>query len=193
MSPLTYKKMRTLLSVLLAVLTFNVSGQVTDFTLTNVMNGKTVSLANYKSSKGVVIIFIGNSCPYDNYYTDRINTLISEYNTKTPVLLINSHPKETAQQMSAYGKIQNFSAPYLADKDQLAMTSLGAEKSPSTFLLKNEGGKWSVVYEGAIDDNPQVEAQVKEQYLRNAIESLLSGSEIAEKSIRPVGCSIREK
>ena len=185
--------MRALLFVLFAVLTFNVSGQVTDFTLTNVMNGKTVSLANYKSSKGIVVIFIGNSCPYDNYYTDRINALISEYNSKTPVLLINAHPKETAAQMSAYGKAQNFSVPYLADKDQLAMTSLGAEKSPSVFLLKNEAGKWSKVYEGAIDDNPQVEAQVKEHYIKNAIESLLNGSSITEQSIRPVGCSIRGK
>ena len=54
------------------------------------------------------------------------------------------------------------------------MTSLGAEKSPSVFLLKNEAGKWSKVYEGAIDDNPQVEAQVKEHYIKNAIESLLN-------------------
>ncbi len=191
--PLTNKKMRNLLIVLLAVLAFNVSAQVTDFTLTNVMNGKTVSLADYKNSKGVVVIFIGHSCPYDSYYTGRINALINAYNSKTPVLLVNAHPKETAEQMSVYGKAQNFSVPYLADKDQLAMASLGAEKSPSVFLLKNEGGKWSKVYEGAIDDNPQVEAQVKEQYLKNAIESLLNGSAIAQKSIRPVGCSIRGK
>src|SRR5690606_6856625 len=111
-------------------------------------------------------------------------------NSKTPVLLINSHPKETAEQMTAYGKTQNFSVPYLADKDQLAMASLGAEKSPSVFLLKNEGGKWNKVYEGAIDDNPQVEAQVKEQYLINAVEAMLNGGKIAEKEIRPVGCAI---
>lgn len=175
------------------VIAFTATGQVTDFTLTNVMNGKTVSLTNYKSSKGVVVIFIGQSCPYDNYYTRRINELISEYNSNTPVLLINAHPKETAEQMTAFGKAQNLSVPYLTDKDQLAMTSLGAEKSPSVFLLKNDGGKWSKVYEGAIDDNPQVEAQVKEQYLKNAIESLLNGGAIPEKSIRPVGCSIRPK
>ncbi len=185
--------MRNIVIALLMIVAFTASGQVTDFTLTNVMNGKTVSLTNYKTSKGVVIIFIGHACPYDNYYTSRINTLISEYNSKTPVLLINAHPKETAEQMTAFGKAQNFAVPYLADKDQLAMTSLGAEKSPSVFLLKNENGKWNKVYEGAIDDNPQVEAQVDEQYLKKAIESLLNGETISEKSIRPVGCSIRGK
>ncbi len=172
---------------------FSAAGQVADFTLTNVMNDKTVSLANYKSSNGVVVIFIGQTCPYDNYYHGRITALINEYNSKTPVLLINAHPKETAEQMRTFGKGEDFSVPYLADKDQVAMTILGAEKSPSVFLLKNEGGKWMKVYEGAIDDNPQVETQVKEQYLKNAIEALLSGGGIAEKIHRPVGCSIREK
>lgn len=185
--------MKNLLIALLTVLGFNVSGQVTDFTLTNVMNGKTVSLSEYKSSKGVLVIFIGHSCPYDTYYTSRINALINEYNSKTPVLLVNAHPKETVEQMTAYGKAQNLSVPYLADKEQLAMTSLAAEKSPSAFLLKNEGGKWNIVYEGAIDDNPQVEAQVKVQHLKNAIEAVLNGGVISEKEIRPVGCSIRGK
>ncbi len=185
--------MRNLIIVLFTVLAFNVSAQVTDFTLTNVMNGKTVSLADYKNSKGVVVIFVGQSCPYDSYYTGRINALINAYNSKTPVLLINAHPKETTEQMSTYGKAQNFSVPYLADKDQLAMASLGAEKSPSAFVLKNEGGKWNIFYEGAIDDNPQVEAQVKEQHLKNAIEAMLNGSAIAEKEVRPVGCAIRGK
>jgi peroxiredoxin len=185
--------MRNLIIILFAVTAFSSTGQVPDFILTNVMNDKTVSLANYKSSKGVVVIFIGQTCPYDNYYHGRISALINEYNSKTPVLLINAHPKETAEQMSTFGKAENFSVPYLADKDQVAMTILGAEKSPSVFLLKNEGGKWSKVYEGAIDDNPQVEAQVKVQFLKNAIEALLRGDAIAEGNHRPVGCSIRGK
>lgn len=186
-------KMKNLLIAFFLILSLTVSGQVSDFTLSNVMNGKTVSLAQFKNSKGVVVIFIGNNCPYDQYYINRIKSLINEYNSKTPVLLINAHPKETSEQMSAYGKTQNFSVPYLADKDQLVMTSLGAEKSPSAFVLKNDGGKWVIVYQGAIDDNPQVESEVKEQYLKNAIESLLNGEAISEKNIRPVGCSIREK
>ena len=37
------------------------------------------------------------------------------------------------------------------------------------FLLKNTGGKYSLAYAGAIDDNPQVEKDAKQNYLKNAI------------------------
>ena len=185
--------MKKLMIILLMISAFNAVGQVSDFTLTDVLSGQTVSLSGYKANKGVVVIFIGQNCPYDNYYLGRITSLISEYHSKTPVLLINAHPKETAEQMAAFGKAQNFSVPYLADKDQTAMASLGAEKSPSVFLLNNSGSTWTIVYEGAIDDNPQVEVQVKESYLKNAIDTLLNGGNVAEKSNRPVGCSIRSK
>ena len=90
-------KMKNLLIAFFLILSLTVSGQVSDFTLSNVMNGKTVSLAQYKNSKGVVVIFIGNNCPYDQYYINRIKSLINEYNSKTPVLLINAHPKETVR------------------------------------------------------------------------------------------------
>ena len=54
------------------------------------------------------------------------------------------------------------------------MTNLNAHKSPEVFLLKNEGGKFTVVYHGAIDDNAQVESDVRQNYLRSAIDNMLA-------------------
>jgi len=83
--------------------------------------------------------------------------------------------------------------PYLADKDQLLMQRLGATKSPQVFLLKNNGGKFSKVYSGAIDDNPQVQAGVRHAYLKDAIDIMLTNQKIETPEVRPVGCSIRKK
>jgi hypothetical protein len=85
------------------------------------------------------------------------------------------------------------SAPYLADKEQTLMQQFGATKNPQAFLLKNDGGKFTVVYKGAIDDNAQVEADVRHAYLKDAVDILLTNQKIETTEVRPVGCTIRKK
>jgi peroxiredoxin len=166
--------------------------QAEDFTLVNAVDGKSVSLKNYQSNPGVVIIFMMNDCPFDDYYSDRINDLGSG---KLPLLLINSHPDQNVslESMSKCASKRTLNAPYLADVDQKVMQNLGAHKSTEVFLLKNNSGKFSVFYHGAIDDNPQVAADVKHAYLKEAINALLSGQSYIDTGVRPVGCNIRKK
>ena len=83
--------------------------------------------------------------------------------------------------------------PYLSDKDQTLMQRLGATKTPSAYLLKNNGGNFSVVYKGAIDDNPQVPGDVRRAYLKDAIDIMLANQKIETVEVRPVGCTIRRK
>jgi hypothetical protein len=169
--------------------------QVTDFSLTNVVNGKAVSLETYPSCSGVAIIFTTNACPYDEYYRGRIAKLSNEYADKVPILLVNSSidPVESADNMTKKAQQLGLSIPYLSDKDQSLMAKLGATKSPQVFLLKNDGGKFQVVYKGAIDDNAQVEADVRYAYLKDAIDIMLTNQKIATAEVRPVGCTIKKK
>jgi hypothetical protein len=141
----------------------------------------------------MVIIFTTNNCPYDDYYRSRISKLSQSYQDRVPVLLVNSSPDpaDTKENMVKKGKQLNL--PYLADKDQTLMASLDARKSPEAFLLKNESGKFSVVYRGAIDDNAQVEADVRHSYLRDAIDIMLTNQKIQTPEVRPVGCNLKKK
>ncbi|HEY9046656.1 MAG TPA: redoxin family protein [Ohtaekwangia sp.] len=168
---------------------------VQDFNLVNVLTGNSVSLSTYPSCSGVVIIFTTNACPYDEYYRARITKLSHDYHEKVPVLLVNSNPDPTDSNDAMVKKAQQagITIPYLADKDQTLMNALGATKSPSVYLLKNDGGKFTIVYKGAIDDNAQVEADVRHAYLKEAIDQLLAGQAIPTGEVRPVGCSIRKK
>lgn len=182
--------------LLLALLAVHVANaQVKNFTLTNVITGKPVSLDTYPSCSGVVIVFTTNACPYDEYYRGRINKLSKAYSDKVPVLLVNSsiEPGESADNMVKKAQQAGLSGPYLADKDQTLMQSLGATKSPQVFLLKNDGGKFTVVYSGAIDDNAQVEADVRHAHLRDAIDIMLTNQRIETAEVRPTGCTIRKK
>ena len=78
--------------------------------------------------------------------------------------------------------------PYLRDENQDVAHSFEALKTPHVFLLNKQG---IVVYSGAIDDNPQDANAVTVNYLRNAIEDLLSGQMVNLAKTDPIGCSIK--
>jgi hypothetical protein len=188
--------MKTVLFLLFAFCWMGVAGQqVSNFNLTNVMNNQTVSLETFPSCEGMIIIFTSNNCPYDEYYRNRIAKLAKSYHDRVPVLLVNANadPADTKENMIAKAKQLNLSIPYLADKDQTLMTSLNAHKSPEAFLLKNANGQFSVVYRGAIDDNAQVEGDVRQHYLQDAVDIMLTNQKIETPEVRPVGCNLKKK
>jgi hypothetical protein len=59
--------------------------------------------------------------------------------------------------------------------------------------LKNNGGKFTIVYKGALDDNAQVEADVRHHHLKDAIDIMLANQAVQTPEVRPVGCTIRKK
>jgi hypothetical protein len=187
---------RNLIALILSIVVLAVNAQsVANFSLPNVITGSTVSLDTYPSCSGVVIIFTSNACAYDEYYRNRITALSNEYQDKVPVLLVNSSidPIESNDNMIRKAQQLGLKVPYLADKDQMLMQRLGATKSPQAFLLKNNGGKFSLVYNGAIDDNAQVPSDVRHSYLKDAIDIMLTNQTVQTPEVRPVGCSIRKK
>lgn len=188
--------MKNVLIFLLSILSMSsFAQQVSNFSLTNVLNDQTVSLETYPSCSGMLIIFTSNTCPYDEYYRKRIMQLSNTYQDRVPVLLVNANMDGTESKDSMIKKAKqlNISIPYLADKEQVLMNSLDAHKSPEAFLLKNLNGKFSVVYRGAIDDNPQVENDVRQHYLRDAIDIMLTNQKIETPEVRPVGCNLKKK
>lgn len=185
--------MKKLIFVILTLLTVTGLCQpVKDFNLLNVVDGKSISLTNYGSAAGVVIIFTLNNCPFDAYYVTRIKSLAEG---KVPILLVNSSPDETDsnENMLKRATQLGLTIPYIADKDQSLMIDLNARKSTEAFLLKNNNGKFMVYYHGAIDDNPQVSGDVKYHYLSDAITKMLTGQKAEVIDARPVGCNIRRK
>lgn len=188
--------MKKSLLAFLTCLSISLSAQtpIQNFTLLNVADSKTVSLDSYPTCSGLVVLFTGNNCPYDAYYTARVKSLVAAYQGKIQFVLVNSYvePEESIDKMKEKYNAWGLSIPYLADKDQLAMENLGAKKSPEAFLLRNTGGKYFLSYAGAIDDNPQVAQDAKQNYLKNAIDKLLAGQS-PDPGVRTAGCTIRKK
>lgn len=176
----------------------NIGDKVADFNLVNI-DGKTVSLSDYKNEKGVVVIFSCNHCPYVVAYEDRIIQLHKDYATKGyPVLTINSNdstvvPGDSFSNMKKRAADKNFPFPYLRDVDHKTQKQFGAKKTPHVYLLKNTDGEFVVKYIGTIDDSPRDPSAVNVTYLANAIDALLNGSLPNPEVTKAIGCSIKIK
>lgn len=175
---------------------YKIGDIATDFSLENV-DGNLVSLKNYKEAKGFILVFTCNHCPYAKAYEDRIIALDKKYAGKGyPVIAINpNNPEKQAEDsfelMKERAKEKGYSFPYLFDKGQKIYPQYGATKTPHVFVLqKTEKGN-VVKYIGAIDDNFEDEAAVKQKYVENAVNALLAGQEITVKETKAIGCTIK--
>jgi len=196
------KTILTSLLALMAVLFVNAElkpgDDATAFTLKNV-DGKSVSLSDYKDQKGVILVFTCNPCPFAKAYEQRIIRLHNTYADKGfPVVAINPNdvnmsPEDSMEKMKARADEQDYPFVYLKDETQEVYKSYGATKTPHIFLLKNDGGKFKVAYVGAIDDNAMEEASVSSRYVESAIAALVSGTRPDPQSTRAIGCTIKSK
>lgn len=174
---------------------YKVGDTATDFSLKNI-DGKMVSLADYKDAKGFIVIFTCNHCPYAVMYEDRINELHNKYEAQGyPVVAINPNdpevkPEDSFDNMIVRAKEKDFKFAYLIDEDQKVFPQYGATKTPHVFLLDN---KRVVKYIGAIDDNARSADDVEETFLEDAIISLQLGEDIDPSVTKAVGCSIKVK
>lgn len=185
--------MKWLISILLFTALQGYGQVVQNFELTNVVDGKVVSLKDFTSNPAVVIIVTTIHCPYTEYYLNRIKMLADAFKSKVPILLINSSSdeSESENEMTSFATKNKFTFPYLSDKEHKLFLNLNPGKSPEAFLLENSSGKFTIVYRGAIDDTPQSENDVNHAYLKEAINAVLAEQKIPVKEIRPTGCNVR--
>jgi peroxiredoxin len=175
---------------------YGIGESVADFTLKN-FDGRMVSLSDYSHSKGVVLIFDCNTCPYSKAYNDRIIALHRTYAPKGfPVVTINSNdgeqsPGDSFEQMVARAKSKNYDFPYLHDKTQHVARAFGATNTPHVFLLRREGSNFLVSYIGAIDNNSRSGAKADKKYVEDALNALLKGNAVPVEKTKAVGCGIR--
>src|SRR5690606_6331513 len=175
---------------------YKVGDIATDFNLKNI-DGKMVSLSNYKNAEGFIVIFTCNTCPYAVAYEDRIEALNKKYAPQGyPVIAImpnnpDVQPGDNMKAMQARAKAKGFTFPYLMDEGQKIYPQYGATKTPHVYLLQKTSKGNQVKYIGAIDDNYQDANAVHAKYVENAVEALMAGKEIVVKETRAIGCTIK--
>lgn len=179
-----------------AVNGYKVGDVATDFSLKNI-DGKKVSLKDFKDAKGYIVVFTCNHCPYAKAYEDRIVALDKKYKKQGyPVIAINPNNPEklkddSFENMQVRAKEKGFTFPYLLDEGQKIYPQYGATKTPHVYVLQKTAKGNVVKYIGAIDDNYENEAAVTKKYVEDAVNSLLKGKEVSVKETKAIGCSIK--
>lgn len=175
---------------------YDIGDIATDFELENI-DGKMVSMKDFKDAKGFIIVFTCNTCPYAVAYEDRVEALNKKYADKGyPVIAIMPNntdvkPGDSMDNMRARAKAKGFTFPYLMDKGQKIYPQYGATKTPHVYVLERTSKGHVVKYIGAIDDNYQDASAVNKRYVEDAVDALLEGKDVPETKTRAIGCSIK--
>ncbi len=169
-----------------------------DFTLKNV-TGKMVSLADYKTAKGFIVVFTCNHCPFAKMYEDRVIALDQQFaKSGYPVIAISSNdvaiePDDSYANMVTRAKAKHYSFPYLYDESQQTAHTFGATNTPHVYVLAKDGNNLVVKYVGAIDNSAQDESLATQHYVADAVTSLLAGQPVAVAQTKAIGCGIKWK
>jgi peroxiredoxin len=185
------------------VKTLEVGSPAPDFKLPGV-DGKTYSLADFKGAKLLLVLFTCNHCPTAQAYEDRVKQIQADYKDKGLALVaINPNDpsavrldelgytdlSDSFDEMKLAAKERGFAFPYLYDGEtQRTSLAYGVQATPHCFLFDADR---KLRYVGRIDDS-EVKT-VKSQDLRNAIDALLAGKEVAVPKTNVFGCSTKWK
>lgn len=168
--------------------------------LTNVkmldISGEKISLDDVKKENGLLVLFSSNTCPFVMQWEARYNEIKAWADShKVGMIVLNSNygnrdGVDSYEEMQKHAQANNYNFYYAVDEDSQIANAFGGQTTPHAFLFDK---KWELVYKGAVDDNYKSAKDVKQAYLKDAIESVASGREIAVAETQPLGCSIKRK
>ena len=155
------------------------------------------TLLTEANQKAIVLVFTNKLCPYSQLYEARLQQLNDQYTGQGVKFLFIAPAIGTAQSEAAKNILPNTGTTtaagfsYLSDPDQKVGRQFGATKTPEVFVLQPQNGAFILRYKGAIDDNPQLATSVKEKYLRNALDAVLTNQAPSLPEKRATGCTIK--
>ncbi len=173
-----------------------------DFRLPGV-DGKTYSLADFKSGKLLVVIFTAVHCPTAEVYEGRIKKLVADYRSRGVAFVViqPNSPKalrldemgytdlgDSLAEMKIRSAHRHFNFPFLFDGENQAVSRrYGPIATPHVFVFDLQR---KLRYQGRVDSNPR-EQYAKVPDARNAIDALLSGKPVSIETTPTVGCSVK--
>lgn len=166
-----------------------------DFNLINVVTGSSQSLQTLSGSKGTLVIFMCNHCPYVVHLIDAIIKKASDWKIKgihTIGISSNSvltHPQDGPEEMKVLALKKDFSFPYLYDPDQKVAHAYDAACTPDFYLFD---AKLKLYYRGRFDTSrPGNDVPITGADLEEAIGNMLQNKTLQASQMPSMGCNIK--
>lgn len=165
-----------------------------DFRLKGV-DGQIYSYNDVKGSKGTVIAFICNHCPYVRSVIDRLVddlTILREEGIGSAAIMPNdteNYPDDSFENMAIFAKEHHFSFPYLIDETQEIARAYGAICTPDIFGFEPGG---LLCYRGRVDSaGPNAAGSGTKRELRQAMRQIAETGQAPAEQHPSMGCSIK--
>ena len=166
-----------------------------DFSLTDVVSGKAVSLASFQSKKALLVMFICHHCPFVKHVKTELAQLGRDYaargvgfvaiSSNDPGVSVDDSPEGLKRMAAEWG----FDFPVCYDETQAVAKNYAAACTPDFFLFDQHR---KLVYRGQLDDSrPSNGKPVTGADLRAAIDAVLSGQPVNHDQRPSLGCNIK--
>ena len=166
-----------------------------EFSLTNVLTGKTTSLPEFADRAGLLVMFICNHCPFVKHLQPALAGFAREYQPRGLGIVaissndVASHPDDGPDQMKAEGLAAGYTFPYLYDASQEVAKAYQAACTPDFFLFDRHQ---ALVYRGQFDaSRPGNGKPVTGADLRAACDLVLAGQPVPTAQRPSIGCNIK--
>ena len=167
-----------------------------NFSLPNI-DGRTVSLADFKDAKALLVVFMCNHCPFVKHVAPELARLAKENQPRgLAVVGINAndvvaHPDDAPAKMVEEAKSRGYTFPYLYDESQAVAKAYRAACTPDFFLFDKSK---RLAYRGQLDaSRPDSGIPVTGADLRAAIDAVLGGKAPSADQKPSIGCNIKWK
>lgn len=166
--------------------------QAADFSLRD-PSGLEYHRDDLMGTKGLVMVFTCNHCPYAEALWGRLIRLSKEIEPKgVNVVAINpninpNYPSDSPEHMLELIHEKRVPFPYLVDEKQEVARQYEAQCTPDIYLFDSA---YNCRYHGRFDDSWKDESAVSSHDLANAVNAMLTGQSI--NTVYPsMGCSIK--
>ncbi len=168
-----------------------------EFNLIDTVSDASISLNGIKGSKGTVIMFICNHCPFVIHVNPEISQLAKDYTNQGISFIaissndVKNYPADSPSLMKQNAFDEGFSFPYLYDETQEVAKSYNAACTPDFYIFDKD---LKLVYRGQLDDSrPENGIPVTGKDMRNALDAIVDGKEVSKIQKPSIGCGIKWK
>ncbi|MCB1044286.1 MAG: thioredoxin family protein [Acidobacteria bacterium] len=168
-----------------------------DFALENPLTGDFVGLDDVRGTKGTLVMFVCNHCPFVKHVLDELVRIGHDFIKQgIGVVAINAndvvtYPQDGPKHMARLARDKGFAFPYLFDATQSVAKSYNAACTPDFFLFD---GQDQLVYRGQMDGSrPGNDKPVDGADLRAAGAALIANQPPLTPQYPSIGCNIKWK
>lgn len=165
--------------------------QVEDFVLLD-QHGQAKQMRYHKDAPAIVLIVHGNGCQIIRSLLADYRALRDDYaDAGVPVWMINSNLQDNRTSILKEAEEWGLDFPVLDDSTQDIGRSLKLSRTGEVLVINPTN--WEIVYRGPLNDRVHFERQkdaAKERYVRDALDKLVKGEQVAFSQKDAPGCAI---